>query len=159
MLHFTAFEASFNGSQQQFPLFAHFSGSPGWERQRWKNVWWDPAPCQGPMLTKPSFGQLGTPKTSTNRGSLVPLAFSQHAAPSLLEKRVPKAVRARRGLGTPIACFRGRKSFSWSLRKANFLVVPPLPVAYTMQGKPPPELLHETKDGCYTLRARQKTPL
>lgn len=61
MLDFTAFEASFNGSQQKFPIFAHFSVSTGSERQKWKMHPQEAEPGEqvescsvlGPMLTKP----------------------------------------------------------------------------------------------------------
>lgn len=81
MLHFTAFEASFNGSQQQFPLFAHFSGSPGWERQRWKNLWWDPT-LPGPDAHQAFIWAAQHPQNIDQQGKFGPFGFFPTRCPS-----------------------------------------------------------------------------
>lgn len=138
-----------------------------WPESRWVLLWhgvW--------LLPKLTTGcrawpMVITPKTSTNNTSVVTLVSSVNKLPLstlTFEKRVKKAVWAKKKpkkvknweSGTCIVCFGTRGSFSQSLGKACFLVVP-LPFAYTMQGEARPELLHETKEGHYILPDQQKT--
>lgn len=161
MLDFTAFEASFNGSQQKFPIFNRNSPSlhifrfplarKGRSGRRTRKRLSrgsrsDPAPCWArcsPSLNVGSSAHSAAepPPKHWPTGEVWSLWFSSintlPLSPSVLEKRVKKAVRARRRLGTRIVCFRSIVSFSWSLRKANFLVVPP-PRCVHDAGQTPP---------------------
>lgn len=92
-----------------------------------------------------------------------PASPRERAAPSTLvsEKRVKRAARAKASqtseAGTRIVRFRLEHPLPDVYVKRIYFLAVALPLAYTMQDKPHPELLHETKEGHYILRERQRT--
>lgn len=88
--------------------------------------------------------------------------FPQHAAPLPIptwEKSPESSTSTPRARNT-YCLFSGDKILFLKYTESEFPRGPPPPRCVHDAGQPPPpELLHETKDGHYTLRARQKTPL
>lgn len=127
-----------------------------------------PTPASGPssgsgahrreqLSPKPEVGKHGraTSGHGPNRVSSGCWASLVNQLPPLCIPKSQEGGTANSPFRTSIVCFRNMASFSWSLHKA-MSSWSPLPVAYAMQGKPRPELLHATKAGHDILRAEQK---
>lgn len=102
------------------------------------------------------------PQNIDQQGKFGPFGFFPNTlplSPSLLEKSPESSTSTPRARNT-YCLFSGDKILFLKYTESEFPRGPPPPRCVHDAGQPPPpELLHETKDGHYTLRARQKTPL